>query len=222
MLKVLEHILMSRPAEHPESTAYSDAVKDLHADGTHELQRLAIKMPNQLLVSRSRRELVANTDVSQGCIRTARIKSTRNCCFRHCRQQAPDRLSNVPLHDYVSCLGTVMHEPANWLSHRATNVNAQIRLQKLQVFVQPIQQLWQTPELENALSSFDNFCDLMSLSSTREYLVSRHVHGIQEWSLYQLDAEGQAVQKQLEERLKVNSCTTDTIPRLLMECRHYL
>ena len=51
MLKVLEHILMSKPAEHPESSAYTDAVKELHSDGTHELQRLAIKMPNQLLVS---------------------------------------------------------------------------------------------------------------------------------------------------------------------------
>lgn len=50
MLKVLEHILMSRPAEHPEYSAYSDAVKELQADGTHELQRLAVKMPDQLLV----------------------------------------------------------------------------------------------------------------------------------------------------------------------------
>lgn len=50
MLKVLEHILMSRPVEHPEYSAYSDAVKDLQADGTHELQRLASKMPDQLLV----------------------------------------------------------------------------------------------------------------------------------------------------------------------------
>ena len=50
MLKVLEHILMSRPVERPEFGAYSDAVKDLLADGTHELQRLASKMPDQLLV----------------------------------------------------------------------------------------------------------------------------------------------------------------------------
>lgn len=51
MLKVLEHILMSRPVDHPEYSAYSDAVKDLQADGTHELQRLASKMPDQLLVT---------------------------------------------------------------------------------------------------------------------------------------------------------------------------
>jgi exportin-5 len=51
MLKVLEHILMSRPAEQPEHMAYTEAVKELLTDGTYELQRLASKMPDQLLVS---------------------------------------------------------------------------------------------------------------------------------------------------------------------------
>jgi exportin-5 len=34
-------------------------------------------------------------------------------------------------------------------------------------------------------------------------LVTRHVHEIDDWGLYQLDAQGQAMQKDLEERLKV-------------------
>lgn len=51
MLKVLEHILMTQPAEHPNATLYSDAVKELQADAAYELQRLATKMPDQLLVS---------------------------------------------------------------------------------------------------------------------------------------------------------------------------
>lgn len=51
MLKVLEHILMTQPAEFPEVPAYTDAIKDLQAESGHELQRLAIKMPDQLLVN---------------------------------------------------------------------------------------------------------------------------------------------------------------------------
>lgn len=51
MLKVLEHILMSRPVEQPECAAYTEAVKELQADSMYELQRLAGKMPDQLLVS---------------------------------------------------------------------------------------------------------------------------------------------------------------------------
>lgn len=53
MLKVLQHILISQPAEYPEHIAYSEAVKELQADGMHELQRLAAKMPDQLLVMHS-------------------------------------------------------------------------------------------------------------------------------------------------------------------------
>lgn len=50
MLKVLEHILMSRADERPEYPSYNDALKELQADGVYELQRLATKMPDQLLV----------------------------------------------------------------------------------------------------------------------------------------------------------------------------
>lgn len=45
----------------------------------------------------------------------------------------------------------------------------------------------------------------MGLGKVRDYLVSRRVHEIQEWGLYQLDAEGQAIQKELDERVKVSN-----------------
>lgn len=87
--------------------------------------------------------------------------------------------------------------------HRSSKVEPELRLQKLRGFIDPVQALWQNPQMNEALLSFGNFCDLLYLSNTRDYLVSRHVHDIQEWGLYQLDTEGQSVQKQLEDRLKV-------------------
>ena len=51
MLQVLEHILMTWPALQPENRAYNDAIKDLQAESMVELQRLAAKMPDHLLVS---------------------------------------------------------------------------------------------------------------------------------------------------------------------------
>lgn len=51
--------------------------------------------------------------------------------------------------------------------------------------------------------SFSGFCDLLGLSKVRDYLISRQVHAIEEWGLYQLDTEGQMIQKDLEARLKV-------------------
>jgi len=41
---------MSRPVEYPELVAYSEAVKDFQSESIYELQRLASKMPDQLLV----------------------------------------------------------------------------------------------------------------------------------------------------------------------------
>ena len=50
MLKVLEHILMTWPAPQPEHRVYNDAIKDLQTESMVELQRLASKMPDPLLV----------------------------------------------------------------------------------------------------------------------------------------------------------------------------
>lgn len=50
MLKILEHILLTRPAEYPANHAYSDALKELMNVCTTEIQRLAMKMPDHLMV----------------------------------------------------------------------------------------------------------------------------------------------------------------------------
>lgn len=50
MLKVLEHILVTWPATHPEHRVYTEAIKELQAESMVELQRLASKMPDYLLV----------------------------------------------------------------------------------------------------------------------------------------------------------------------------
>ena len=59
------------------------------------------------------------------------------------------------------------------------------------------------PALESSISSFPSFCDLLGLNKVQEYLTSRRVHEIQNWAQYTLDPEGQAIQAELDERLKV-------------------
>lgn len=51
MLKVLEHILMTWPSAQPTYKAYNEAIKELQSESLVELQRLASKMPDHLLVS---------------------------------------------------------------------------------------------------------------------------------------------------------------------------
>jgi exportin-5 len=50
MFKILEHILLTRPAEYPANHAYTDALKELMNICTTEVQRLAMKMPDHLMV----------------------------------------------------------------------------------------------------------------------------------------------------------------------------
>ena len=79
MLKVLQHILMSRPAEQPEYIAYSDAVKELQADSMYELQRLATKMPDQLLVGSRLLYFTRNINTSRRTfIRNLKKRLTRS------------------------------------------------------------------------------------------------------------------------------------------------
>jgi hypothetical protein len=89
-------------------------------------------------------------------------------------------------------------------SHRTTKLDDEIRLQKLRGFVNPVQHLWQNPGLIQALSSYSGFCELLGLNRVKSYLISRPVHGVADWGLYQLDAKGQKIQQELDDRVKVD------------------
>lgn len=76
--------------------------------------------------------------------------------------------------------------------------------------------------MDQALASFGGFSDLLGLGKVRDYLVSRRVHEIEEWGLYQLDEVGQSIQKELEDRLKALplrttksflSCSTEKVEK---------
>ncbi|KAF8866294.1 hypothetical protein BDZ45DRAFT_668118 [Acephala macrosclerotiorum] len=190
MLKVLEHILMSRPPERPEHTAYNEAVKELHAEGMYELQRLASKMPDQLLDVYDQLEAKVNEIISTTSLDAKRKTSYQTFLFM--------------------------------IIHRTTKIDPEIRLQRLHAFINPVQQLWQNPEMDTAISSFSGFCNLLGLNKVTDFLVNRRVHEIDEWQYYQLDAEGQAMQKELEDRLKALplrttksflSCSTEKIEK---------
>lgn len=57
--------------------------------------------------------------------------------------------------------------------------------------------------MDASIADLGGFCELMGLNKVRQYLVSRRLNEIRDWSQYKLDPEGQAIQAELEERLKV-------------------
>jgi exportin-5 len=52
-LKMFDYILDTRCPEHPGSVAYTDAVRELQAFSLHQLQRLAMRFPNDFVVNRT-------------------------------------------------------------------------------------------------------------------------------------------------------------------------
>lgn len=97
---------------------------------------------------------------------------------------------------------------ANSTSHRNSKIDPDVRLQKLKGFLTPVQASWQDREINEAIEGFSGFCNLLGLNRVRDFLVTRRVHEIQDWSAYQLDAEAQSIQKDMEDRLKV--CPTSS------------
>jgi len=184
MLKVLQHILMSRYVEQPEHVAYSEAVKELQADNMYELQRLASKMPDHLLDVYTQLEEKVHEIISSGTVDIKRQVS------------------------YQTFLFTIIH--------RASKIEPEVRLQKLRGFITPVQQLWQQPDLDTALSSFGGFYELLGLTKIRDYLVTRRVHEVEDWGSMHLDEEGQAMQKELDERVKVSLASSNRLPKLTL------
>ncbi|EHK23256.1 uncharacterized protein TRIVIDRAFT_147266 [Trichoderma virens Gv29-8] len=86
--------------------------------------------------------------------------------------------------------------------HRAKNLDAQAKIQKLREFVEPVKAQWQEENIKSAVKSYSGFCELLALDKAQAYLVSRQAHSIQDWGSCELDAEGLALQNELEERLK--------------------
>ncbi|KAH6890960.1 armadillo-type protein [Thelonectria olida] len=87
--------------------------------------------------------------------------------------------------------------------HRANSVGSQAKIQKLREFIDPVKAQWQTDNVRTALKSYSNFCEFLGLDKAQKYLAGRQAHQIQDWGSHELDAEGLALQAELEERLKL-------------------
>lgn len=92
------------------------------------------------------------------------------------------------------------------LSHRATRIDQATRIQRLQNFIEPVKSQWKNEDLKRALASYGGFCEVMGLDKAQHYLVRRRIHEINDWGSIELDAEGLALQKELEDRQTVRHC----------------
>ncbi|KAK3384786.1 armadillo-type protein [Podospora didyma] len=84
--------------------------------------------------------------------------------------------------------------------HRASRIEPAVRLARLTAFIDPVKDQWKNESLKQALASYDGFCQLVGLDKAQKYLAERRIHEIGDWGSTALDAEGLALQAELEQR----------------------
>ncbi|CAD6571764.1 MAG: hypothetical protein ASARMPREDX12_004682 [Alectoria sarmentosa] len=89
------------------------------------------------------------------------------------------------------------------IMHRATSVDSKPREERLDQFLQPMIDQWQDRGLSNSLSSFDKFSRLLGLENLQQYLFSRAVNKLPNWSAHPLDDQGKALQIHMQNALDI-------------------
>ena len=83
------------------------------------------------------------------------------------------------------------------IMHRAGNVDVAPREERMEQMVQPVMKQWSDSDLTNSVSSIQSFANLLGMGGLQQYLLSRNVHKIDDWSVHPLDDEGKALQAQI-------------------------
>lgn len=174
MFKVLEHILMARPIDPPEPKN----TENRYTAAVKEMKADAMA-ELQKLGSKMPNQLLPIYDDLE-----AKINSIIAAGGVDERQQL----------SYRTFLFIIIH--------RAEGIDRDGRIARLRAFIDPVTQLWQNPALSSALQSFSGFMENLGMGKVNDYLVSRQVHNIEDWGSFVLDAEGLAIQTELQERIK--------------------
>lgn len=78
-----------------------------------------------------------------------------------------------------------------------------MKIQKLGEFIDPVKAQWRTENIKTAVASYAGFCEQLALDKAQRYLAGKQADKVQDWGSYELDAEGLALQNEMEERIKV-------------------
>jgi exportin-5 len=81
--------------------------------------------------------------------------------------------------------------------HRASNLDAETRTEKLRRMILPVKSAWENPSLVNAATSYEAFCSLVGWDQFPQFLSSQNFHQAQDWSRHQLNEAGREFQANL-------------------------
>ncbi|KAK4549064.1 hypothetical protein LTR36_007520 [Oleoguttula mirabilis] len=84
--------------------------------------------------------------------------------------------------------------------HRATGIDHQMRMSRLQQMLTPVYEAWQDEGLNSSVGSLQAFCAALGLGNIAEFYKAYRFDQIQDWSVHQLDEAGQARQNEVKEK----------------------
>ncbi|CAK7266213.1 karyopherin [Sporothrix epigloea] len=84
--------------------------------------------------------------------------------------------------------------------HRTSQIDQGARVQRLREFLDPVKAQWGLPGLEQSLSSFSSYTEMVGLDKAQLYIARHQIDKIGDWGSIELDAEGLELQADLEAR----------------------
>ncbi|CAK3972011.1 related to nuclear transport receptor CRM1 MSN5 (importin beta superfamily) [Lecanosticta acicola] len=84
--------------------------------------------------------------------------------------------------------------------HRASGIDNDTRMSKLQEMLQPTYEAWAKPGLTGQVNSLQSFCDTVGMNNLPEFYRAEGFDRIQEWSAQELDEAGKALQWEIKEK----------------------
>lgn len=93
---------------------------------------------------------------------------------------------------------------------RASNIDPNLRQQRLGAFLEPIREAWQDEAFRQTSSSFDGFCRLLGLENVGSYMQAKQAYKFADWSEVILDEEGKAVQEEMTRKFQARETISMT------------
>ncbi|KAF2666914.1 ARM repeat-containing protein [Microthyrium microscopicum] len=84
--------------------------------------------------------------------------------------------------------------------HRASNLDAETRTEKLRRMIQPVKEAWESPALHTALTDYSSFCNYLGWDRLPDFLHQNNFYSTQEWSEKSLGEDGLRLQQDLLDR----------------------
>lgn len=206
-LSFLEYLLTVKLADNTAFAQYSEAVKDLERMCSLEMQKLAMKFPDEFMVR-------AVTPIRAGeanSIRMCTITSSgRSMKWSLRLRRTTGRSSRSVLSCSSSCKPAPawnLFEYSQYPSHRCSTLDRATQEIRMKEMLDQVKEGWNNPAFTSSMSSFDSFCNLLGMEHLPEFLVSNRFAEIQDWAEQPLPEEGQALQAAILERSNVSSLT---------------